>query len=487
MNHIQIVGLGAGTVEQLPLGIYRQLLKTDRLYLRTKEHPVVSELEKEGVAFKSFDHIYEKHDGFEEVYKEITDSLFKKAEAGDLLYAVPGHPMAAERTVQLLLEQADQRQVHVTVGGGQSFLDSLFTAVRVDPVEGFQLLDGTLLSVDPIQMTQHVIIAQVYDQFVASDVKLALMEKYPDDYEVAIVTAAGSQHEQVRRLPLYELDRTEFLDNLTSLYVPPVQQEDLLSGEFSQLKKIIAQLRGPEGCPWDREQTHASLKKYLIEESYELLAAIDEDDIDHLIEELGDVLLQVMLHAQIGEDDGMFSVRDVVKGITEKMVRRHPHVFGGAASGDAKEMKNRWEQIKADEKKPGEEAAYLLDTVEKGFPALLRAYELQKTAAKVGFDWGNAAEGLEKVKEETEEFEVELAKGDSRAQLDEMGDMLFTVINAARLAGIHPEEALQAANEKFYRRFSHVEMRVKESGRTFDDFTLDELDAYWCEAKKLGK
>lgn len=487
MNKIQIAGMGAGDLDQLPLGIYRLLKGADRLFLRTKEHPVVKQLEEEGLSYQSFDDTYEKHDQFEAVYEEIKDVLFDEAAKSDIVYAVPGHPMIAEKTVQLLLEGSGERGVDVTVEGGQSFLDALFTAVRVDPIDGFQLLDGTMMRPEDVKISQHIIIGQVYDQMVASDVKLTLMEKYPDDYEITVVTAAGSSVEKIRTIPLFELDRQSFLDNLTSVYVPPALTKDLTMKEFSTLRGIIAELRGPNGCPWDKKQTHLSLKRYLIEESYELLDAIDRDDIDDIVEELGDVLLQVMLHAQIGEDDGMFSINDVLESISAKMIRRHPHVFGETNAENADEVVANWEQIKAEEKGNPPNSGSLLDSIEKGLPALLRAYEVQKSAAKVGFDWGNAEEAMEKVREETKEFQEELAKQEGRGQLEELGDLLFAVVNAARLAKIHPEEALQTTNEKFYRRFIFIEKKVKESGRPFDDFSLEELDEFWNEAKKLGK
>jgi len=358
----------------------------------------------------------------------------------------------------------------------------------VDPIDGFQLLDGTLLKRDEIHIHHHLIIAQVYDQLVASDVKLVLMEKYPDEYEITVVTAAGTSKEQLKKIPLFELDRQPFLDNLTSVYVPPVRSREFSYKEFPTLRGIIADLRGPDGCPWDKKQTHQSLKRYLIEESYELLDAIDRDDIDDMIEELGDVLLQVMLHAQIGEDEGMFSIEDVMESISKKMIRRHPHVFGEASAKDADDVVKNWEQIKAAEKgDQGANEGSLLDRVEKGLPALLRAYEVQKSAAKVGFDWGNAQDALEKVIEETKEFQEELTKEEQQGQLEEMGDLLFAVVNVARLAHIHPEEALQSTNEKFYRRFSYIEKKVRETGRPFQDYTLEELDQLWNEAKKQGK
>lgn len=483
-KHITVLGLGAGDLDQLPLGVYKALKQATSLFLRTKEHPVVKMLSEESVIFHSFDEVYERHADFPSVYEEISEILLDKAENENITYAVPGHPMIAEKTVQLLLERGLSRGIEVKVIGGQSFLDSFFTAVQIDPIDGFQLLDGTSLQKDDIQINQHLIIAQVYDAFVASEIKLTLMEKYPDDYEVTIVTGAGSQHEQIIKLPLYELDRKVKLDNLTSLYVPPIQKMDLTYKEFSTLRKIIATLRGPNGCPWDKKQTHLSLKKYLIEEAYELLHAIDQDDIDNIIEELGDVLLQIMLHSQIGEDDGMFSIEDVIETLSAKMIRRHPHVFGENEVANSDEVLVNWEKIKEAEKGGRLTDQSLLSEVDKGLPALINAYEYQKRAAKVGFDWEKAEEAFEKVQEELQEFQVELAKGNKQEQMKELGDLLFSIINVSRLLNIHPEEALQHSNEKFLSRFSYVEKKVKESGKPFKEHSLDQLDAFWNEAKK---
>jgi tetrapyrrole methylase family protein / MazG family protein len=485
-KRIEILGLGAGDLEQLPLGVYRKLTQVSHVYLRTKEHPVVAELEQEGFSFTSFDSIYEKHDQFEQVYEEIVQTLLERTHSEDVLYAVPGHPLVAERTVQLLLEYSAASGVEIIIGGGQSFIDSLFQALKIDPIEGFQLLDGTALTSSELEIKQHIIIGQVYDQFVASNVKLTLMERLPDDYEVMIVTAAGSSSESIRQVPLYELDREVSLNNLTSVYVPPVREEQLLLREFSKLKEIIAVLRGPNGCPWDKEQTHESLKRYLIEETYEVIEAINSGDLDNLIEELGDVLLQVMLHAQIGEDDGYFSIDEVIGVLAEKMIRRHPHVFGDRKAEDADAVVRNWQQIKDQEK--GMKETSLLDGVPKSLPSLIRAYEIQKKAAKVGFDWQEIKPAIEKVKEELQEFENELDDGHGDMQLakKEFGDLLFAFVNVARFLKIHPEEALLETNEKFIRRFQYIEARVKESGKSFEQHTLEELDLIWDEAKKKG-
>jgi tetrapyrrole methylase family protein/MazG family protein len=480
---ITVVGLGAADLDQMPLGVYRLLKKSKTVWLRTMDHPVVSSLQQEGIQFESFDAVYERHDRFEDVYDEIVELLLEASAHEPVLYAVPGHPMAAEKTVQLLLERKHSGEVDVTIAGGQSFLDALFASVEIDPADGFQLLDGTALKRDDIHIFGHVIIAQVYDSFVASDVKLTLMEKYPDDHVVTVVTAAGSEQEVLKTMPLYDLDRGMALNNLTSVYVPPVQKEEDTYREFSVLREIIARLRAPDGgCPWDLKQTHSSLKKYLIEEAYELFEAIDDEDDDAMVGELGDVLLQVLLHAQIGEDEGMFTVEDVIESTSAKMIRRHPHVFGDANAETADDVKAKWQEIKAAEK--GYKQERWLDGIPKGLPALLEAYDIQKKAVKAGFDWGGAAGAIGKVKEEWTEFLIETETGDAAHLREEFGDVLFSFINVGRFYNIHPEEALAAINIKFRRRFGYVENRVMESGRLFADFTLDELDSFWNEAKK---
>lgn len=476
---ITIIGLGAGDLDQMTLGIYRMLETADKVYVRTIHHPAVEDLMKQGKTFVAFDEIYEKHDEFEPVYKEIAEILFKAAEMENhVIYAVPGHPLVAERAVQILLHEAQSKEIEVTVAGGKSFLDEMYTALRIDPIEGCQILDGTSLKKDEIQIRHHLVIVQVYDSFIASEVKLTLMEKYPDDYEVVVVTAAGSSDESIKRVPLYELDHSVTLNNLTAVYVPPVKEDELIYREFSFLRNVISRLRGPGGCPWDQKQTHVTLKKYLIEEAYEVLDAIDEEDDEAIAEELGDVLLQVLLHAQIGEDEGFFAIEDVIAVLTEKMIRRHPHVFSDVSADNADEVVANWDAIKAEEAGK-EDRESLLDGVPKGIPAIQKAFLFQKKAAKVGFDWKEAEPVYDKILEELKEFQE--AEGDE--QQKELGDLLFSVVNLARFYKIDPEEALNETNRKFKRRFNYIERALKEQNVSFDDVTLEEMDRLWNEAK----
>lgn len=485
MNELTVIGLGAADFEQLPLGVYKKLTKAQKLYVRTLDHPVIKDLTAEGIEFHSFDAIYEKHDTFQPVYEEIATYLMEAVQHEPILYAVPGHPLVAEQTVQHLIEAARNGQIALKIEGGQSFLDPIFTALQIDPIEGFQLLDGTSLMMDELNMRQHILIAQVYDEFSASEVKLTLMEKYRDDYPVTIVTAAGSSQEKLVTVPLYELDQVAELNNLTTVYVPPVTTDEDALRDWVTLRHIIAVLRGPNGCPWDRKQTHESLKKYLIEETHEFLAAVDAEDDFAMVEELGDVLLQVFLHAQIGEDNGYFNLEEVLASVSEKMIRRHPHVFGDVSAEDADAVVANWEAIKRQEK--GESEEPLLAGEYRVDSSLQTSYNYQKKAASVGFDWPNADDAWDKFAEEWQEFRKEITEGSANSRLDEFGDVLFTLVNIARFYKISPEEAMIHANEKFARRFGYVEQQVKASGQDFTAFTLEQLDAFWNETKKQEK
>lgn len=483
-NTITVVGLGAGDLDQLPFGIYRTLKAAKQLYLRTKEHPVVAELVAEGISIASFDEVYEQHDAFSDVYTAIVEQLFARVtEAGSLVYAVPGHPLVAERTVQLLLAEGPKRGVKIEIGGGQSFIDPLFARLHIDPIEGFALLDGTALAAHQVSPGLHTIIAQVYDAFVASDVKLTLMEVLPDDYEVTVGTAVGvAGQEIIETVPLYELDRLDHFGNLSLVYVPPAKDEKVSYRQFSYLKEIVAILRSPDGCPWDREQTHQSIRKNLIEETYEVLETIDDDDPDAMCEELGDLLMQIMLHSQMAAEDGYFSVDDVVATLNEKLVRRHPHVFGDKSANDSEEALANWQEIKAQEKAAkGIDVAVQsqLSGIPRDLPALMYAYKLQKKAAQVGFDWDDIADVYKKVEEEYRELQE--ASEEERA--GELGDLLFAVVNLARFLGLDPEEALALTNNKFKKRFSYIEGKLQEAGRTFEQTDLQEMDKWWEEAK----
>jgi MazG family protein len=256
---------------------------------------------------------------------------------------------------------------------------------------------------------------------------------------------------------------------------------------FARLVSLIERLRAPDGCPWDREQTHESLKPMAIEEAYELVEAIDEGRDEDLVGELGDLLLQVVFHAQIGAEEGRFTAADVADRVSEKMVRRHPHVFGDDGARTSGEVLKNWEVQKAAERhEKGAADGSMLDSVSKAHPAVMEAYQITTKAARVGFDWKDAPAVLGKLDEELVELREALAAGGSgtRAVAEEVGDLLFVAVNLARKAGVDPESALKAANRKFRGRFRHIEERLKERGRSPAQSTLEEMDALWQEAKE---
>jgi len=256
---------------------------------------------------------------------------------------------------------------------------------------------------------------------------------------------------------------------------------------FARFVELIARLRAPGGCPWDREQTHESVKPLTIEEAYEVAHAIDEKDDAELAAELGDLLLQVVFHANIAEERGAFRLREIIERVAEKMVRRHPHVFGGDDAATSGEVLRNWEAIKAEERaQKGKDDASMLDSVHKGLPAVMEAFQLTTKASRVGFDWKDASAALEKLDEEALELQDAVRDAaDSRKVAEEVGDLLFVAVNVARLTGVDPESALKAANRKFRRRFRHIEERLRSDGRKPADSTLEEMDRLWDEAKSL--
>ena len=296
MGKISIVGLGPGDYSLISQGALEALQNGKRIFLRTEKHPIVDKL-RESIQFTSLDYFYDREDNFENVYNKISEYIIEQAKDGDLVYAVPGHPRVAEKTVSIIEKLDTENNVEVETIASMSFVDAMFNYLQIDPADGFKLIDAFEIENSYIDTNTSMIITQIYDPFIASNIKLKLMEYYDYDQEVCIVNGAGVKNlESKKYLPLHELDRPENLfDYLSSLYIPKSTKK--IYNTVNDLENIMSILRGPNGCDWDKKQTHESLKKYIIEESYELCQAIENDDIDEIIEELGDILLQVVFHA----------------------------------------------------------------------------------------------------------------------------------------------------------------------------------------------
>ena len=353
-NKITVVGLGNYGIEDLPLGIYKFLKKQTLVYTRTFDHPVIQDLTMEGINIESFDQEYKNHDAFQNVYEAIVSKLINTAKENNIVYTVPGHPRVAETTTVYLEQYAQQHpDIEVEILGGKSFIDDIFEAVKVDPNDGFTMLDATDLQKEKLNIRTHTLITQVYSAMVAGDLKVTLMERYSDDQLVYIVDGARNNYANVIKTPLYEIDHyDEVFNNITSVFIPKVEIEETYFGDFNYAVGIIEHLVDDEkGCPWDKVQTHHTLKRYLLEETFELFEAIDNEDDWHMIEELGDILLQVLLHASIGKKEGYMDINEVIQSLSEKMIRRHPHVFGDAKAETEEDLKNIWSNAKSKEGK----------------------------------------------------------------------------------------------------------------------------------------
>jgi len=353
-------------------------------------------------------------------------------------------------------------------------MDDLLRVFAIDPAEGLEIRPPVRLQDWAGPAGLPLVIPGVPPGDVGA-VQRALLAHYPAAHPVK-VHAGG----QVHAISLDGLTGQNWGEYRIDLFLAPPAQAPQGRWPLDPLVDVMARLRAPDGCPWDREQTHESLRRYMLEEAYEAVEAIGDGDPGHLCEELGDVLLQVVFHAQIAREAGRFDMRDVVAGITEKLIRRHPHVFGDASAETPEEVTRRWDAIKQAER-GGKRAESLLSGVSRSLPALSRACELQKRAAKVGFDWDDVAGPADKVREEL--GEVLSARPDERE--DEVGDLLFAVVNLARKLDVDPEVALTLASTKFEQRFRYVEEKLAEKGLQPADVSLSEMDALWEEGKRV--
>ena len=475
MGIITIVGLGPGDPRHLTREAWEALESADQVWLRTERHPTVAGLPSH-LTLRSFDRLYEGAENFQQVYEAIAGEVLRLGWRPEgVVYAVPGHPLVGESTVQQILSLAEEADLPVRVVEGLSFVEPMLVALRVDALAGLQVCDAVELAAryhPPLDPDRPALVGQLYGRALAADVKLTLMNQYPDDHEVILVHAAGTLEQRVARLPLYELDRRDCA-HLTTLYVPPL----LGVTSFEGLQDTVAHLRAPDGCPWDREQTHESLRGGLLEEAYEVVAAIDAGDRQALQEELGDLLLQILLHAQIATEGGEFKMASVIAGIDAKLKHRHPHVWGGREVSGTGEVLRHWEELKREEK---EDERSVLDGVPMVLPALQQADTYSQRAARVGFDWTDPSGVADKVREEIAEVEAANTLKEREAEL---GDLLFAMVNWARWLEVDPETALRKASARFALRFRGMERMARQRRLDLASLPIDELEALWQETK----
>ena len=493
-----MVGLGPGPLGLATSESLAAITSAPVRWVRTSRHPSAALVPDA----RSFDYLYESMEDLEQVYSGIVEALVSSAEReGRVVYAVPGSPIVAERSVELL--RLDPR-VDVEVLAAVSFVDLAFARLGVDPLEaGATLVDGQRFGTEVAGGKGPFLVGQCDSVQVLSQVKLALgaaLDNLPGAGGELMVTALqrlGLDDEVVRAVRWDDLDRAVVPDHLTSLWVPALPAP--FAAEMANLEELARALRAR--CPWDRQQTHQSLTRYMLEEAYEVLEAIEElgDDgagFEHLEEELGDVLFQVVFHATLASEQGQFALPDVARNVHDKLVARHPHVFGDVDASTPEEVSRNWEQIKRKEK--GRHG--VMDDVPSNLPALLYSDKIQGKAASVGFDWDGAEGPVDKVKEELAELveAVSAARPESLspgtggawapepgdlAVRDELGDLLFSVVNVARHLRVDPEAALRESTAKFRRRFQAVEALARRRGLELPALGPEALDELWVEVK----
>ena len=471
---VVVVGLGPAGPELVTQQALAEIARVEVAFVRTTRHPSAAVVPRA----RSFDAVYEQEPTLDAVYARVVDDLVSAATtAGEVLYAVPGSPLVAERTVELL--RSDER-VDVTIIPALSFLDLAWARLGVDPLAAsVRLVDGQRFAVDAAGERGPLVVAQSDTATVLSDIKLSVEDDAPA--AVVVLHHLGLPDERVFTVEWAELDRSFTPDHLTALWIPELRAP--VANDLVRFAELVRTLR--RECPWDREQTHRTLTRHLLEETYETLEAIDGLDgsaqsIDHLEEELGDLLFQVFFHATLATEEGWFTLADVARVIHDKLVHRHPHVFGSVEVDSAEEVLVNWEQIKKAEKG----RSSIMDGVPGDLPSLLYAHKVQRKAASVGFDWDDVDGALPKVSEELDELQAAIASAVEGDIESELGDLLFAVVNVARHLDVDPETALRGASAKFRSRFQSVEAQAEAAGRDLSGMTLGELDALWEQAKR---
>ena len=496
-GRVVVVGLGPGGADLLLPAARAAIVATDpeRRFVRTARHPAVADLAADGIELRACDDLYEAAADRAAIYEAIAERLLTAAEAGDVCFAVPGSPAVGEQSVALLRTRLGKRLVLLP---GLSFLDLAWLRLGVDPTagSGARAVDGQAL---PAALPAGpLLVSHCHSKPVLSDVKLALLERLAGEAPVTVLARLGLPDESVGTVPLEDLDRVVEPDHLTSVFVelPPGGPGEA----WERLVALIERLRAPGGCPWDAEQTHHTLARHLIEESYEVIEAIEalpasapapgpepvpDGAYEHLEEELGDLACQVIFHATFAREAGAFTVTDVLSGIHDKLVRRHPHVFGDVAVSGADEVVANWEVIKREEKG----RASLMDGVSRHLPSLLYAHKLYRKAGSAGLSFGTAEDAAGRVNAELDGLMRAIAAdggadagggGGLAAEAEaRLGEALAAIVYLARLAGIDGESALRGWAGRFKVRFQTLEAKAAEQGTTVESMPPPAVATLW--------
>ncbi len=478
MELLTVVTLGTGAEEYLTKGVERVLQQAQRVVLRTGRHPMKNYLDSQPIAYETLDALYDECEDFDAFNKAAAEKLFSMCRTQPVCYAVSD---ASFDTTVAAVQQFKPRGAKVNVLPGVSHADRCLSMIEKHQ-DSVRLYTAAAFLNARVSPEEDLLLMEMHTREAAGDCKLKLMGLMPEEMDVVFISGDEETGElKSKTIPLYELDRQKKYDHLTALFVPGVDLLARTRFDMDDLMHVVARLRAPDGCPWDREQTHESLLKDLLEECYEYIQAVRDGDTDHMYDELGDVLLQVALHAQIASEHGDFNIQDVTSAIAYKMIERHTHVFGQVHAETSEDVLNNWEALKRSQRGITTHTQ-AMENVSTGLSTLLRAHKVQHKAHKVGFDFDTALDALAKVYEEADEVKENLLDGTDPEE--ELGDLLFAAVNVSRLCGKDADIALFNATNKFINRFRNMENAIKKAGKSLEDLTLSEMDVYWNAGKR---
>lgn len=472
MYDITVIALGPGSKDLLTLGALEAMKGAKQLVLRTARHGAARYLEAQGLAFDTLDSLYESSDDFDALADSAVKELLKRAESAPLSFAV-ADPFS-DTIVRRLLEQAEGRaRVVPGVGLEAPFLAAVKTAgpALVMPAAELEVYDGQR----PLCLTE------LASKELAGECKLQLLEYYDADSPLYFFPPGEALDRKFLLTTLEELDRQPRYNHTCGALLVPKGGYEKERYDVQDLLRIMRLLRAPDGCPWDRKQTHQSLARYLIEEANEAAYAIGQEDWEAAADELGDVLLQVVFHAVVGEECGTMNLSEIATAICTKLIKRHTHIFGGDKLETAQQVSDNWDKIK--EKERGSSSvSEKMRALTPSLPPLLRALKVQEAARKVGFDWDDPRPALQKVHEEADEVMQDLNSG--RDVREELGDLFFAAVNAARLMDAYPDDLVNYATDKFINRFEFMEKAIKMDEKASKYLTSHEWDVYWNRSKQ---
>jgi len=471
MHTITVVPLGPGSPDLLTLGTLRQLKKARQVVLRTRRHGAAKRLADEGLNFDSLDMLYEQSGDFDQFARTAAQTIIDRAQDAAVTYAVADP--ASDATVALLRQRAGD-SLRILPGV------SLHAPLVAAALPGAPFLVSNAMDLHVHNAQQPLCVVELNSKALAGEVKLKLLPKYGEDAPVLFFAPGEAHVRSYISIPLVALDRQPRYNHTAGFVVFPQALLERSAYDAEDLLAIMRRLRAPDGCPWDREQTHQSLAKHLVEEANEAACALMDEDWEEAADELGDVFLQLVFHAVVGEEHATFTWEDMLRAICRKLIRRHPHIFGDVRLSTAKEVLSSWDSIKQQERGGASPGERMLQ-VHRGMAPLLRAEKVQQLAAGARFDWDRPEQALDKVLEEAAELREALRFGQDAAE--ELGDLLFSCVNTARLMDISADHAIQISTEKFVRRFNWMEKAIKKDEKDWNQLTINQIGVYWDRSK----